>query len=599
MTGAAVAPSARDRVLAFLDDPKKISVAQRAAVEHPGNFFLSACPGSGKTRTVGVRTAWAAVDGEGRIIAATSYTNTAVRQIQEAAAAAGAPIAEPHFVGTLHSFLLRYVFYPFGHLVMGCEPPARLVFGDFHRVNDPQTFAQFEDGKPKPPPIPVWDFHFRPNGGVVINKGDIPYGLPLDPQEVVKRCGEYVVEQKRELAKRGIASPSDAMFYALDVLQQHQVVREALATRFDEIIVDEVQDTSAVQLECIRQLHATGKLASVVLTGDLEQAIYEWAGAHPEDVEALVSDLGLEEVFLNENFRSSQAICDVAYRFSRREAADVAIGENCDLGHAPELLLYDKDDPRQAIAAFEQRLDELGIEKHNARVLCRGGALQERLLEAAGIDVKSRVLKVLGRAAVAVREAGVDAVARRDVEELERLLRSFVWKEPPASLDWEDRLAFRDALMRLFEFLPDVELQLKEWIPDARAAVKDALAVFGSLEVQPGDKMKVTQAISSVRAADAFGRQSGTPLEALTVHSVKGETHEGVLLVGARTTKYDHGAQWLESPQSAQEPEEVRVAYVALTRAAKYCLVALPSGTSQGTIDEFMSRGFVLRDAAP
>ena len=325
MTGTAVVASARDRVIPF-DDPEKISVTQRMAVEHPGNFFLSACPGSGKTRTVGVRAAWAAVDGQGRLVAATSYTNTAVRQIQEASAMAGAPIAEPHFAGTLHSFLLRYVFYPFGHLVMGCAPPARLVFGDFHRAHNPQTFVQFEDGKPKPPPIPVWDFHFRADGTVTIN--NLPYGLSLAPEEVVERCGEYVIEQKRKLAEKGIASPSDAMFYALEVLQQHQIIREAVAMRFDEIIVDEVQDTSAVQLACIRQLHMTGKLSSVVLTGDLEQAIYEWAGAHPADVETLVADLGLEKLALTENFRASQALCDVSYRFSRRESADLAVGSN-------------------------------------------------------------------------------------------------------------------------------------------------------------------------------------------------------------------------------------------------------------------------------
>lgn len=594
MTATAVAASACERVLAFLNDADKVSAAQRVVVEHPGNFFLSACPGSGKTRTVGVRLAWAAVDGQDRIIAATSYTNTAVRQIQEAAAAAGAPIAEPHFVGTVHSFLLRYVFYPFGHLVMGCDPPARLIFGDFHRANDPQTFPQFEGGKPKPPPIPVWDFHFRPDGSVVLNRGDIPLGLSLDPEEVVKRCGDHVLEQKQALAKKGIASPSDAMFYALGVLRSYEVVRDALATRFQEIIVDEVQDTSAVQLACIRQLHATGKLASVVLTGDLEQAIYEWAGARPEDVEALVEDLDLEELVLRENFRSSQALCDVAYRFSRRDTADVAVGDNRDLGYPPELLMYDKDDPQQAIAAFEQRLEELAIDKTKARVLCRGGAIQGRLLEAATVDIKSRTLRVLGRAAVVVRQAGADAVARRDVEELERLLRSLVWKEPPASLGWDERVAFRDALMRLFELLPDVELELEDWIPAARSALKDALAVFGGLEVQPGAKMKVTAAIANVKAVDAFGRQSGAPLEALTVHSVKGETHHAVLLVGGKTTKHEHGAQWLESPESAEEPEEVRVAYVALTRPAMYCMVALPSGTSQDTIDEFVGRGFLL-----
>jgi len=590
---ASVVATARDRVLAFVNDPNKVSVGQRRAVEHPGNFFLSACPGSGKTRTVGVRIALASVGNDDRLVAGTSYTNTAVGEMQKAAAAAGAPIVEPYFVGTLHGFLLEHVFYPFAHLVMNCEPPARLVFGDFHRANDPKVFAAWEGGRPKYPPIAVWDFHFRPDGSVAVNRGDVPRGVPFDADDVAGRCRDQVVKAKRALAAKGIASPSDAMYWALEVLRTQPTITNALAARYEEIIVDEVQDTSAVQLECIRVLHTTETLRSIVLTGDLEQAIYEWAGAKPDDVEVLVDDLGLDVLLLTENFRSSQALCDVAHKFSRRPSPDGAVGENHAYGRPPELLIYDKDEPRDAVAAFERRLDELGIETGEARVLCRNRSLQNALLEAKSVSL-NRTIRTLGRAAVAVREAGAAAIARRDAEELERLLKSFIWKEQPATLEWEERLAIRDALMRLFELLPDVDVPLEEWTPRARTAVKDALSVFGTLEVNPSNKMKVRPGTGKVIAADAFGRRVGTPLEPLTVHSVKGETHDAVLLVGRKTAKYEHAAQWLAPPDSVPESEEVRVAYVALTRAAKLFVVALPSDTAQNVIDEFVARGFVL-----
>jgi hypothetical protein len=117
----------RERMQALLDDPARVSDEQRAVVLAEGDAFALACPGSGKTRVVGLRVAWASVDGSGRRVAATSYTNVAVEEIRRAAAEAGVALGPEHFVGTLHSFLLRYVIYPFGHLEMDCETTPRIV----------------------------------------------------------------------------------------------------------------------------------------------------------------------------------------------------------------------------------------------------------------------------------------------------------------------------------------------------------------------------------------------------------------------------------------------------------------------------------------
>jgi hypothetical protein len=66
----AAAPAAlRERVLTLLDDEDRVSVEQRAVVMAERDIFALACPGSGKTRTVGLRLAWASVDGSSRRIA--------------------------------------------------------------------------------------------------------------------------------------------------------------------------------------------------------------------------------------------------------------------------------------------------------------------------------------------------------------------------------------------------------------------------------------------------------------------------------------------------------------------------------------------------
>lgn len=110
-----------------LEDPDQVSPEQRAAIESEGDFLLVACPGSGKTRTAGLRAAWWGLAEPPRTMAVTSYTNVAVDAIRAAAASAGLTMGEPHFCGTLHSLLLRFAFYPFGHLVMGCAETPRVV----------------------------------------------------------------------------------------------------------------------------------------------------------------------------------------------------------------------------------------------------------------------------------------------------------------------------------------------------------------------------------------------------------------------------------------------------------------------------------------
>ena len=125
--------------------------------------------------------------------------------------------------------------------------------------------------------IPIWNFHFRADGSLTV---DVPQTIGLSVDEAVARGETQARALKRQLFRRGLLSPSDAMYVAMRVLEDHDHVAAALTQRFDEVIVDEAQDTYSVQFASLDALKANN-LTSIVLAGDVDQAIYGWMGPRP------------------------------------------------------------------------------------------------------------------------------------------------------------------------------------------------------------------------------------------------------------------------------------------------------------------------------
>ena len=77
--------------------------------------------------------------------------------------------------------------------------------------------------------------------------------------------------------------------------------------RFQHILVDEFQDTNAIQYAWLRVL--AGKEAQVTAVGDDDQSIYGWRGARIENIQQFSQDFpGTETVRLEQNYRSSANI---------------------------------------------------------------------------------------------------------------------------------------------------------------------------------------------------------------------------------------------------------------------------------------------------
>jgi len=571
-----------------LREPGFLTDHQLRPVLAERDIFLTACPGSGKTRAASVRVARLA--DQGTRVAACSYTNVGVEQIRRVLAMdLRVQLDSRHTIDTLHGFLLRYVLYPFGHLATGSPVTPRLV------ADDAGWRDVIFDGNNRIR-LAVSSFRFRPDGSLCVRS--VPARFPLTENDAAKKGQADALRLKYIAAKAGIVSFDDAMYWSLRVLEEHPYVAGAIAGRFDELLVDEAQDTSELQLACVRALSDTGRLQSLVLVGDLEQSISAYTGASREGCEALAEHRGLQAIDLTQNHRSSQKICDVAVHFCARDEPDRAVGKDAACPHEPEVCVYAVDQPQQALLWFRERLAELGEDLADAAVLARTNALVAELNgQTTPVDVRPRPLAI-GRAVSALRGAGT--LGRRQVEAIDRIIAFTAWGADDLSeLESDQRWVLRQATMQLLRAAPDLHQNLRAWI---QGAARTLAVVAEALVESPAHKSGQVLASAASQeghvAADVFA-PAATDLRAQTVHDIKGESRGTVLVVVDRLRSRRRGAQsdlWsrplLGEAVGEEDAEELRIAFVALTRARRYCALGLPDNCGDPVLAAFEGAGF-------
>ena len=103
----------------------------------------------------------------------------------------------------------------------------------------------------------------------------------------------------------------DLLLLAVELLRHHPEARNKFGDRFQYVLVDEFQDTNAVQLELLRRLVEGHDNLAVV--GDDDQSIYRWRGAEVRNIIDFPKHYaGAKVVKLEQNYRSTANILDAA-----------------------------------------------------------------------------------------------------------------------------------------------------------------------------------------------------------------------------------------------------------------------------------------------
>jgi DNA helicase-2/ATP-dependent DNA helicase PcrA len=99
---------------------------------------------------------------------------------------------------------------------------------------------------------------------------------------------------------------------AIFILEKYPDILGKWRQYYRHILVDEFQDTNDVQYRLLRLL--LSETTSLYVVGDPDQTIYSWRGANPSIIMDLATTFPVDTIILNQNYRSTKPILDLANR---------------------------------------------------------------------------------------------------------------------------------------------------------------------------------------------------------------------------------------------------------------------------------------------
>nr|WP_174291654.1 UvrD-helicase domain-containing protein [Sphingomonas bacterium] len=145
------------------------------------------------------------------------------------------------------------------------------------------------------------------------NKGLVPRDIDAGESERYAngRGGELYAQYQARLKSLNACDFGDLLLHVLTILKTHRDVLEQYQTRFRYIMVDEYQDTNAVQYLWLRLLAQQRR--NIACVGDDDQSIYSWRGAQVENILKFEHDFpGAKVIRLEQNYRSTPHILGAA-----------------------------------------------------------------------------------------------------------------------------------------------------------------------------------------------------------------------------------------------------------------------------------------------
>ena len=290
-------------------DLSTLNPRQREAVTHgTGPLLVLAGAGSGKTRVITYRIAY--LMGELGVrppnILAVTFTNKAANEMLQRVDHLVPPTGGYRpWIGTFHSTSLRILR----------RYADRLGYTKSFAVYD--TSDQLTLIRRCMRELNVNDDAFPPRS--VLSRISSAKSDLVGPVEYEKtnldffgsRVSEiYRLYQKR-LREYDAMDFDDLIGKYVELLEQHEDVRDELHDRFQHLLIDEYQDTNKAQYVLVKLL--AGKHGNVVAVGDEDQSIYRFRGADINNILNFERDFpGAKIIKLEQNYRSTGNILDAA-----------------------------------------------------------------------------------------------------------------------------------------------------------------------------------------------------------------------------------------------------------------------------------------------
>lgn len=297
-----------------LDILAGLNPQQREAVETTeGALLILAGAGSGKTRVITVRIAYLVAE-KGvapHNILAVTFTNKAAAEMRERInnLLQGRGLQSAPLIATFHSLCVRILRQDIEHLEEG--------FTKSFTIYDTDDSLKVIKACVKDIGLDEKQLAARQVLSAISgakNRGEDfdMYASSIQYTDEKKNAIARVYKLYEErLNNSNSLDFDDLMIKTVRLLRKNQEVREKYNNKFKYILVDEYQDTNALQFALINYL--TEKQQNICVVGDESQSIYKFRGADIGNILSFEQHYpNAKNILLEQNYRSTQNILDVA-----------------------------------------------------------------------------------------------------------------------------------------------------------------------------------------------------------------------------------------------------------------------------------------------
>ena len=359
----------------LLDD---LNEAQREAVAAPpGPILVLAGAGSGKTRVLVHRVAWLITQENvsPHSVLAVTFTNKAAGEMRgRIEGLLGVP-SGALWIGTFHGLAHR------------------LLRLHWREAGLPQTFQildsedQLRVVKKVVRALELDDTRWVPRDlqyfiNAQKDEGRRPAALSADGDATRQVMIKVYAAYEDACRRTGVVDFAELLLRSFELWRDQPALLAHYQKRFRHVLVDEFQDTNAIQYQWVRLLAGPESLPFVV--GDDDQSIYGWRGARVENILKYQRDFPGTTVFrLEQNYRSSATILN---------AANALIANNTGRMGKTLWTAGERGDPIRVYSAFNER-DEADFVVDKIRDWVRQGGRRQDCGVLYRSNAQSRVLE--------------------------------------------------------------------------------------------------------------------------------------------------------------------------------------------------------------
>ncbi|CAG9298468.1 DNA helicase II [Celerinatantimonas diazotrophica] len=622
---------------------------QRQAVAAPAqNMLVLAGAGSGKTRVLVHRIAYLLqVEGVSPYeLMAVTFTNKAAAEMRHRVADLVGARFQGIWLGTFHGLahrLLRAHYrdakLPEDFQILDSDDQYRLVKRIIRGMN--------LDEKQWPPKQAMWFINGQKDEGLR------PEHIDWSSNPIERQLVEIYRTYQDACERAGLVDFAELLLRALELLRNNKAILEHYQKRFRHILVDEFQDTNAIQYAWLRLLAGTS--SKVMIVGDDDQSIYGWRGARVENIQNFRNDFAdVDVIRLEQNYRSSATILRSANELIAHNQGRLGKNLWTEGADGDPISVYaafnEVDEARFVVAKIRHHLQN-GAALSECAILYRNNA-QSRVLEEALMQ-EQLAYRIYGGVRFFERQEVKDALAylrlmnnRHDDASFERVVntptrgigqrtlellrqvarerRVSLWNGAAQAVS-EKLLTSRaaNALQGFIQLVDNLAAQTSQMeLADQSDYVIRNSGLLAMYQNEKGEKAEarvenLQELVTATRqfvpdanseelaplvaflshaaleAGDNQAEADESAVQLMTLHSAKGLEFPIVFLVGMEEGMFP-------SQQSAEEAgrleEERRLAYVGMTRAMRKLYLCHAESRRLYGKESFHSRSRFIRE---